>query len=209
MKLFGKRADFEAFQQVMIEAYERHPIRILSYCVLPNHWHFLVWPAKDGQLSGFFRWLAHAHAMRWRVSRGTVGGGPVYQGRFKCFPVERDEHLLTAVRHIERSPLAAGLVERAELWRWSSLWARKNEDDALRTLLSPWPIKCPANWTARVNAPLSGNALQQMQVCIARSRPFGADNWVKRTVRALGLEHTVRPEGRPRRVGRREPRADQ
>ncbi len=46
--LFGKDADFEAFQRVMIEAHQRHPIRILSYCVLSNHWHFAVWPDADG-----------------------------------------------------------------------------------------------------------------------------------------------------------------
>jgi putative transposase len=82
MHMFRKDADFEAFQQVMIEAYERHPIRILSYCVLSNHWHFVVWPEEDGQVTDFFRWLAHTHAMRWRVSRRTVGYGHLYQGRF-------------------------------------------------------------------------------------------------------------------------------
>src|SRR5208337_90650 len=72
MHLFGKDADFEAFQQVMIEAHRRHPIRILSYCVLSNHWHFAVWPDADGQVTAFFRWLAHTHAMRWRVAHPTV-----------------------------------------------------------------------------------------------------------------------------------------
>ncbi len=62
--LFGKDADFEAYQRVMIEAYQRHPICILSYCVLSNHWHFAVWPDADGQVTAFFRWLAHTQAMR-------------------------------------------------------------------------------------------------------------------------------------------------
>ena len=75
MHLFGKDADFEAFQRVMIEAHQRHPIRILSYCVLSNHWHFAVWPDADGQVTAFFRWPAHTHAMRWRVAHRTVGYG--------------------------------------------------------------------------------------------------------------------------------------
>ncbi len=69
--LFGKDADFEAYQRVMIEAYQRHPICILSYCVLSNHWHFAVWPDADGQVTAFFRWLAHTHAMRWGLETGT------------------------------------------------------------------------------------------------------------------------------------------
>src|SRR6266550_2546491 len=86
MHLFGKDADFEAFQRVLIEAHQRHPIRVLSYCVLSNHWHFVVWPDADGQVTAFFRWLAHTHAMRWRVAHRTVGYGPLEQGRFKSFP---------------------------------------------------------------------------------------------------------------------------
>jgi putative transposase len=64
MHLFRKDADFEAFQQVIIEAQKRHLIRILSYCVMSNHWHFAVWPHADGRVTNFFRWLAHTHAMR-------------------------------------------------------------------------------------------------------------------------------------------------
>ncbi len=103
MHLFGKDADFEAFQRVMIEAHQRHPIRILSDCVLSNRWHFAVWPDADGQVTAFCRWLAHTHAMRWRVAHRTVGHGHLYQGRFKSFPVQSDEHLLTVLRYIERN----------------------------------------------------------------------------------------------------------
>ena len=78
MHLFGKDADFEAFQRLMIEAHQRHPIRILSYWVLSNHWHFAVWPDADGQVTAFFRWLAHTHAMRWRVAHRTIGYGHLY-----------------------------------------------------------------------------------------------------------------------------------
>jgi putative transposase len=92
IRLFRKDADFEAFQKVIIEAQERHLIRILSSCVMSNHWPFAVRPEADGQVTDFFRWLAHTHAMRWRVAHRTVGYGPLDQGRFKSFPVQSDEH---------------------------------------------------------------------------------------------------------------------
>src|SRR6478735_6873399 len=113
MRLFRSDDDFEAFQRVMVEAHRRHPLRILAYCVLSKHWHFVVWPKADGQLTDYFRWLAHTHAMRWRVAHRTVGYGHLYQGRFKSFPVQSDEHLLTVLRYIERNPVGAGLVTRA------------------------------------------------------------------------------------------------
>ena len=112
MHLFGKDTDFEAFQRVMIEAHRRHPIRILSYCVLSNHWHFAVWPDADGQVTAFFRWLAHTHAMRWRVAHRTVGYGHLYQERFKSFPVQSDEHLLT-VFAVHRAECCGDRVGRA------------------------------------------------------------------------------------------------
>jgi putative transposase len=197
MHMFRKTADFESFERVMVEAHRREPVRILSYCVLSNHWHFVVWPERDGQLSDFFRWLAHTHAMRWRVAHRTVGYGHLYQGRFKNFPVQSDEHLLSLLRYVERSPLSARLVEKAEEWRWCSLWSRAHGDAAVRGLLSLWPVRRPANWTARVNAPLAAKDLRRVQVSIERGRPYGDDRWVTKTVKALKLEHTVRREGRP------------
>jgi putative transposase len=197
--MFRKDADYAAFERVMVEAHERHPIRILSYCILSNHWHFVVWPENDGQLTDFFRRVAHTHAVRWRVSHGTVGYGPLYQGRFKSFPVQSDDHLLSLLRYVERNPLSAGLVEKAQLWQWGSLWSRVHGEDAIKALLSPWPVQRPANWTARVNAPLTAKELDRVRVSIERGRPYGSDEWVPQMVKELGLEHTVRPEGRPRK----------
>jgi putative transposase len=196
MTLFGQDADFEAFQRVMIEAHRWHPIRILAYCVLSNHWHFVVWPETDGQVTAFFRWLAHTHAMRWRVAHRAVGYGHLYQGRFKSFPVQSDGHLLTVLRYVERNALGAGLVERAEDWRWGSLWARRHRD-AVSAVLSPWPVERPRNWIARVNSPLSATELRRLRESIERGRPYGDDEWVKRMASELSLGHTIRPPGRP------------
>jgi putative transposase len=199
MHMLRKEADFEAFERVMVEARLRQPLRILSYCVLSNHWHFVVWPEADGQLTDFFRRLAHTHAMRWRVSHRTVGYGHLYQGRFKSFPVQSDDHLLSVLRYVERNPLSARLVERAQLWRWGSLWSRVHGDETIKALLSPWPVDRPANWTARVNTPLTAKELDRLRLSIERERPYGTDEWVRQTVADLGLEHTVRSEGRPRK----------
>ncbi len=200
VRLFRKDADFEVFERILIEAYERHPIRILSYCFMPKHWQFVVWPETDEQVTSFFRWLAQTHAMRFRVSNRTVGEGHLYQGRFKSFPVQRDEHLLNLCRYVERSPLTAGLVRKSQLWRFSSLWARLHDHGAITELLSPLPVKRPADWTDRVNAAMTAEELDRLRVSFERGRPYGGDAWVRRTVTELHLEHTVRPEGRPKKL---------
>ena len=132
---------------------------------------FAVWPDADGQVTAFFRWLAHTYAMRWRVAHRTVGYGHLYQGRSKSFPVQSDEHLLTVLRYIERNAVGAGLVTRAE--RWSGLWARMHGADAIKAILSPWPVERSVDWTDRVNAPLSAKEFGRVRVSIERGRPFG------------------------------------
>src|SRR5713101_412578 len=95
---------------VLNRAHARTPIRILGYCLMPNHWHLVLWPRDDGQLSEFMRWLTVTHTQRWHAHHHTAGTGPVYQGRFKSFPVQSDEHVITVCRYVERNPLRANLV---------------------------------------------------------------------------------------------------
>ena len=123
LKLFRKAADYRAFLGVFDEALERHPIRVLGYCIMPTHWHVVLWPAADGELSSFLRRLTLTHSVRWHRHYQTTGSGHVYQARFKAFAVAKDEHLLTVLRYVERNP-CAGLVRRAEDWPWSSLACR-------------------------------------------------------------------------------------
>ena len=195
--LFRTDKDFAAFQRLIAEAQQRHPLRILAYCLMGNHWHFVVWPTGDGQLTAFFRWLTHTHVMRWRVAHHTVGYGPLYQGRFKSFITQKDEHLLTVCRYVERNALSAGLVKSASNWRWGSLWVRQLGDEAQRAVLGDWPVQRPGNWAAQVDRPLTQRELERLELSERRSRPFGNDAWTARAADRLGLTHTIRPEGRP------------
>jgi len=200
MKLFRHDGDFAAFQRVMQQAHQRHSLPILDYCIMPSHWHFVVAPTDGGQVTAFFRWLAHTHAMRWRVSHHTVGYGHLYQGRFKSFPVQDDEHLLTLCRYVQRNPLAAGLVRRAENWRWGSLWVRLHGDAKQKALLSPWPVDRPRDWTRWVNQPLHDGELEPIRTSLERGRPLGSADWIETVAERLHLDHTLRPEGRPKKV---------
>ena len=58
LRLFKKDEDFLAFQRVLLLAHQRVPIRVLDWCLMPNHWHFVLWPKADGELTAFLRWFA-------------------------------------------------------------------------------------------------------------------------------------------------------
>ena len=198
LRLFKKRQDYLAFVRLLVEAHERHPIRILDFCLMPNHWHFVVHPRRDGEVTAFFRWLTHTHAMRAVTHRRTLGMGPLYQGRFKSLPVERDDHLATLLRYVLRNPVRAGLVRRASQWPWSGLAVRRDPDAQLAALLSPWPIDEPSDWDAWLDEPQPDAELASLREHVRRSRPYGSTPWIAKTVTRLGMDWTVRPRGRPR-----------
>src|SRR5262245_25145631 len=149
--LFPKEGDYAAFVGVLREAHDEVPTRLLAFCLMPNHWHLLLWPGQDGELSRYLHWVTMTHTQRWHAHHHTTGNGPLYQGRFKSFPVQQDEHLLTLLRYVERNPLRAGLVGRAEQWRWSSLVYRAQ--GSLPGWLHPWPLPVPDGWLEHVNVP--------------------------------------------------------
>jgi len=198
LPLFEKSADYAAFEKILAEAHDQTRIRIAAYCLMPNHWHLLLWPRRDGELSEVLRWITVTHTQRWHAHHRTAGTGPVYQGRFKSFPVQTDAHFLTVARYVERNALRAKLVTRAEDWQWSSGWRRTQGDPKLRVWLSAWPVERPRDWGFRVNRPQTASELEALRVSVQRGRPFGADAWVRRMAKRFGMESTLRPRGRPR-----------
>jgi len=196
--IFEKPGDFESFEQVLGDAHARHPARILAYCLMPNHWHLVLWPYRDGDLSRFMAWVTLTHTQRWHAHHQSAGSGHLYQGRFKSFPIQADEHFLTVCRYVERNALRAGLVTRAEAWRWSSLWRQTRGAPASPPWLSSWPIKQPTNWVDWVNEPHSTIELESLRNCAQRGRPYGSVHWVRRTAETHRLNSTLKPRGRPR-----------
>ena len=199
LELFEKPTDYAAFENILAEAYIQTKIRIVAYCLMPNHWHLLLWPMQDGELSEVLRWITVTHTQRWHAHHHSAGTGPVYQGRFKSFPVQTDEHFLTVARYVERNALRAKLAERAEDWQWSSLWRRIQTDPKFTSWLSTWPIERPRDWATIVNHPHTASELEALRGSVQRGRPFGDEGWVRRMAPQFGMESTLRPRGRPTR----------
>jgi putative transposase len=194
-EVFHKPEDYEAFLRLIPLANERLPLRVLGYCLMPNHFHLVLWPREDGDLGRWMQWLMTSHVRRYHRHFG--GSGHVWQGRFKAFPIQQDEHLLTVLRYVERNPLRAGLVERAEAWQWSSLRERLSREPS--EILYPLPIELPRDWRTRVNRAQSAAEEAALRRSIQRGSPYGSEHWTKLTATRLGLQHTLNPRGRPRK----------
>ncbi|MGW8257243.1 MAG: transposase [Thermoguttaceae bacterium] len=195
MRIFRAEKDYEAFHRVVEETLRVAPIRICAYCWMPNHWHFVLWPEGDGDLSRFMQRMSNMHTQRWQRAKLRVGYGHLYQGRFKSFPIENDEHFYSVVRYVERNALRAGLVEHAEDWKWGSL--HQCASKARGPLLADWPLPQPSDWTEYVNLPQTEAELKAIRRCLSRGSPFGKPTWIEQTAKQLGLQSTLRRRGRP------------
>jgi putative transposase len=195
--LFEKDADYLAFERVLDETLRTRPMRICAYSLMPNHWHFILWPKNDGDLTAFMQQLTNTHVKRWKEHRHEIGNGHLYQGRYKCFPVQDDDHFYVAVRYVERNALRANLVTQAEQWPWSSLSLAARQKHGF-SILAEWPVPRPANWIEIVNRPQSEAELEAVRRCANRGSPLGDANWTAATARSLGIEFTLRSRGRPR-----------
>ena len=199
MRLFHKDADFAAFERVLAEGLARYPVDLLSYCLMGNHWHLVVTPRAAGALAGLMRWVGVTHVRRHHEHYRTRGGGHLYQGRYKSFPVQCDRHLLLVLRYVEANALRAGLVERAQDWPWGGLGARLG-GGGKPFPLADWPVDRPADWTAVVNDAIEPDQLGRLRSDhVNRGRPLGTDVWVARAADRLGLRYTLRGVGRPRK----------
>jgi len=192
-------ADFRLFFDTLAEAKERHPIRILAYCIMSNHWHLVLYPAEDGQLVPFMQWLTMTHTHRWHAAHETIGTGHLYQGRYKSFPVQQDEHFLQLVRYVVRNPLRAKLVRRAEKWPWSSLYTRVSGTKSEKKVLDAWPMAIPKNYRDWVNAPQTVAELDVIRTSVSRGRPLGHEVWMDSMAERLQLQSSFRKRGRPKK----------
>jgi len=199
LTLFEKPQDYSAFETVLEEAFGRVRLPIFSYCVMPNHWHFVVRPETKHQLSDFFRWLTHTHTMRWHAHYKTQGTGHLYQGRFKAFPIEEDNHLSSVLRYVERNPVRASLCRLAEDWQYGSAWRNAHGDRTCRQLLAKWPIPRPRRWREFVNESQTEAEVEAIRRSVLRGTPFGSEKWVTQSAARLKLKHTLRPRGRPKK----------
>lgn len=197
LAVFDRPGDYREFLEAIRAAQLRTPMRCLAYCLMPNHFHFVLWPRHDGDLSAFMFWLTTKHTRRWHASHGTRGTGAVFQGRFKAFPVSADDHFLRLCRYVERNPVRANLVATAQDWPWSSVAQRLGRPSPVR--LDEWPVARPDGWLDVLNGGEEPSQTEQLRQAVRRSAPYGSELWCELLASRLGIQKSIRPLGRPKK----------
>lgn len=194
--LFKTDQDYLYFLSILEETRKLYPMRICAYCIMPNHWHFVLWPKGDDDIPAFMHRLTTTHAVTWQKYHNTVGSGHVYQGRYLSIPIGHGDHMFRIIRYVERNALRANLVEKAEYWRWGSLRQRVKDCFDSPITLSGWPQPQPIDWLNYVNTPLTAPELRAIRHHINRGIPYGDEKWIRKVVHDLGLESTLIERGK-------------
>ena len=194
-QVFHSAEDYDTFVRLMGKASIHTRIRVVACCVMPNHFHLVLWPHDDGDMSRWMHYLMTSHVVLYHKKYGT--SGRIWQGRYKSFPVEQDSHLLTVLRYVERNPVRANLVKCAEDWKWSS--ASNYVRGLQRNLLTEPPTARPDDWIEFVDQPQSSAELDALRRCSFKCAPYGSAGWVRDAAECLGLQSSLRGPGRPKK----------
>jgi putative transposase len=194
-EVFHEPADYAALINLIASSSEQIPMRVLGYCLMPDHYHMVLQPYEDRDLSRWVHRLMTGYLRYYRQKHGVVGN--LWNARFKSFPCQHDRHLGTVIRYCETNPIRAGLVERAEKWKYGSLYATANQKGPVA--IEPGPIRRGKAWVELANEPMKERDLGLMRHSLRRGTPFGDSEWMIQTARIHGTEATLKPIGRPRK----------
>jgi putative transposase len=202
--VFFSDADRTAYLAWLRDYSAKYGVQVLAYCLMTNHVHIVATPKKADALEKVFRALHTRYAQR--INRAKQWKGYVWQGRF--FSSALDEaYLWAAIRYVERNPVRAKMVRKAENYRWSSAQPHcgLRQDPVLNTDRA-WlaQLRSMGDWSTWL---AQGDQPEQLEVLrrhVGRGLPCGAEGFLRRLERRAGKMLRLRARGRPKKVERKE-----
>ena len=178
-RVFFSDADCRIYLSWLREYATRHGLDILAYCLMTNHVHLVVVPVATDSMELTFRHLHTRYAQR--VNRANDWKGHVWQGRYFASALD-EPHLWSAIRYVERNPVRAQLVARAEDYPWSSASARcGSRQDPVLCGKANWvdPFKGIGDWSAWLAAGDEPNSLALLRKHAPKGLPCGSEEFLR------------------------------
>ena len=197
LQIFNKDEDYQLFEQLLFETKELFDMRILAYCLMPSHFHLILYPKNDGDLSLFMHRLSNAHTRKVHARTNTNGSGHLYQGRYKSFLVDKENYLLAVIKYVERNAVRVKLARSCEDWRWGSAWRRIYGTEQQKKLLNQKSFQLPGDYVNWINLAENIDSLNTIRTSLNKGVPYGRESWVDNMVLKYHLGSTLKSPGRP------------
>jgi putative transposase len=203
-KVFSRKADYQRYLALLAQYAGEHGLAIRAWCLMPNHVHLVAVPAEASSLSAVLRPVHLRYAQEANRRHGVTG--VLWQGRFYSCPLDKD-HYWAAVRYVERNPVRAGLVERAEAYAWSSAGGHCGLREDGLTCQGPWPewmadlppAECQARWMQWLREEDDPAMVGRLRLCTRTGRPAGTERFMARLERLAGRILRPGKPGRPKK----------
>ncbi|MEK7113541.1 MAG: transposase [Patescibacteria group bacterium] len=199
LKIFNKDEDFQLFEQLLYDTKELFDMRILAYCLMPNHFHLVLYPKNDGDMGKFMHRLSNSHTRKVHAITNTNGSGHLYQGRYKSFLVDKENYIIAVIKYVERNSVRAKLTRLCQNWQWGSAWRRTKGTIEQKKLLDQKSFKLPDNYLSWINTEDNSETTNIIRRSVKKGIPYGRDKWIDNMVSKYHLESTLKSQGRPRK----------
>jgi len=175
-------ADYEAYTELMADSCRRRGVEVWAYCLMPNHVHLIGVPSSEDALRSAIG-EAHRRYTR-RVNFREGWRGHLWQGRFASFPMD-EAHLRAAARYVERNPVRARLVARAEEYRWSSAAAHMAGCDDGLVRVTPL-LERYGDWAQLLSGSTPAEQADRFRRHERTGRPLGPGAFLESLERKIG-----------------------
>lgn len=180
-RVFFSDDDYRTYRGLLAESCRAAKVKILAWCLMPNHVHLILVPSDEDGLRGA---LGEAHRRYSRAVNFREGWrGYLWQGRFASFPMDED-YLLACIRYVELNPVRAGLAARAGDWRWSSARAHlTGKDDGLVSIDTT--LRRIDDWKRFLGEGLDATSRDAIRASERTGRPLGEAGFIRKLEKKL------------------------
>jgi putative transposase len=195
LNIVSSDEDREAYLTMLAQFAARYDLAIWAWCLMTNHVHLVVVPERQDSLA---RGIGEAHRRYTRRINFRDGvRGHLFQERFHSFPIQQDRHLLAVVRYVERNPVRAKIVDRAEDYPWSS--ARHHVRGSPDRLVTSSPTRgLVADWRQFLRGDEDSIEMVTIERHSRTGRPWGMEAWVRKLEKRMGRPLMPRKGGWPK-----------
>lgn len=197
-KVFKKKEDFQKYISWINEYSQKYGLKILSYCLMNNHVHFIVVPTEKESMATTFN-LTHMRYAQ-HINRKRKESGHLWQGRFYSSILD-EEHLLEAVRYVERNPVRAKMVKKAWEWEWSSAKEHVGEGTCEIKLNDNEYLKgaIKGKWKEYLTESDEEKYIVELRRRTKMGRPFVGENLLKQLEKKFKMRLEALAWGRPKK----------